>query len=298
MKVLVLGGSGLVGSHLLRAAAAAGHPVVGTYRRHPLPGLVPLDGADTPAMARLLAAERPDAVIHAGGWTWVDGCEDDPARAFAENAEQPAALGRLCHVAGIPFAYISTSYVFDGESGPYPESAMANPINVYSQSKWAGEQQVLAATEGAALLPRVICVYGREAQKKNFGYQVLTALREGRTLTLPADQCGNPTWAGDIGRWVIRLLELRERGVWHLGGPWPECTRPEWTERLVAAFRQAGVVPHPAFTLRTVTTAELGQKARRPLRAGMISERTGSLGFQPSDFNATVAELLTAPNPA
>ena len=292
MKLLIVGGSGLIGSHLLRAGAAAGHEMVGTYRRQPLPGLLPLDGADAPAFANLLHRLQPAAVVHAAGWTWVDGCEDDPARAQAENALQPEMMARLCHAAGIRFAYFSTSYVFDGEAGPYAESATPRPINVYARSKWEGEQRVLAATSGAALIPRVICVYGAEAQKKNFAYQVLQALRTGRPLTLPVDQCGNPTAAADIARWLMQLLELGERGIWHLGGPWPDCTRVEWAEKLVAAYAQAGIAAQPGFAVKTLRTAELQQKALRPLRAGMISERTGALGFQATEFPNTIRDLL------
>lgn len=50
----------------------------------------------------------------------------------------------------------------------------------------------------AALIPCVICVWGKEAQQKFFVYQVINALREGVSMSLPSDQFGNPTWAGDI----------------------------------------------------------------------------------------------------
>ncbi|EEF60305.1 SDR family oxidoreductase [Pedosphaera parvula] len=292
MKVLVIGGSGLVGSHVLKAALAAGHQAIGTYRRSPLSGLVPLDAGDAAAAGKLLDQEKPDAVVHAAGWTWVDGCEDDPKRAFAENAEQPANLARLCQKRGIHFTYFSTSYIFDGLDGPYDEDAKPNPINVYSQSKWEGEQRVQQETDGTALLPRIICVYGAEVQKKNFAYQVWNALREGKALTLPSDQCGNPTYAGDIARWLITLLEKRERGPWHLGGPWPTCTRPEWAEKLIAAFKAEGIISHPNFAVKTLPTADLRQKALRPLRAGMISMKAFGGEFESTEFNQTIRELV------
>ncbi|MDB6123145.1 MAG: dTDP-4-dehydrorhamnose reductase [Pedosphaera sp.] len=294
MKILVIGGSGLIGSHILKAGQAAGHEVVGTYRKFPQPGLVPLDAADEAGLEKILDGQKPDAVVHAAGWTWVDGCEDDPKRAFAENAEQPANLARLCQQRGVHFTYFSTSYIFDGTAGLYVEDAQPNPINVYSKSKWEGEQRVQEECEGAALLPRVICVYGAEAQKKNFAYQVWNALREGKTLTLPSDQCGNPTYAGDIARWLITLLEKRERGPWHLGGPWPDCTRPEWANKLISAFGALGISAHPNFQIKTLPTTELKQKALRPLKAGMIS--TKALNFQSTDFNESIRELVQNSN--
>ncbi len=107
-------------------------------------------------------------------------------------------------------------------------------------------------------------------------------------MTLPSDQCGNPTFAGDIARWLVALLEQREKGVWHLGGPWPDCTRLQWAEKLVSAFAQAGISASAGFGLKTLPTVELKQRALRPLRAGMISLKTGKLNFQSTDFDETI----------
>lgn len=78
---------------------------------------------------------RPDWVVHAVGWTWVDGCEKDPERAFSVNCEQPVFLAGLCRDQG---AYFSTTYVFDGTQGPYSEEDTPNPVNVYAKSKRGG----------------------------------------------------------------------------------------------------------------------------------------------------------------
>src|ERR1044071_10037181 len=129
MRVLVIGASGLIGSHLWRIARAADHDVIGTYREFALPGLVPGDCANELQVAGLIQAHQPDAVVYTAGMTGADACEDDPTRAFAENAYQPESLARLCETGGIHFSYISTSYVFDGKAGPYSEEARPNPIN-------------------------------------------------------------------------------------------------------------------------------------------------------------------------
>jgi dTDP-4-dehydrorhamnose reductase len=269
MRILVIGGSGLVGSHLVAEAAAHQHAVTGTYRNFPVPGLLPLDLADLDATRRLLLQVQPDWVVHAAGWTWVDGCEGNPARAHRENCEQPVQLAQLCQELGSRFAYVSTTYVFDGQSGPYRETDQPNPINVYAKSKWAAEQQIQSALGGRALLPRVICVWGREAQGKNFVYQTLKALREGWTMRLPADQLGNPTWAGDIAAWLMGLMELGESGVWNLAGDREACTRVEWFCAIRDAARRQGLVPasiNPGY--ESVATAELKQPALRPLHCG------------------------------
>ncbi len=269
MRLLVVGGSGLVGSHLVAEAAARSHAVTGTYRKFPTPSLLPLDLADPSATRHLLTQVRPDWVVHAAGWTWVDGCEGDPARAQRENCEQPVQLAQLCRELGSRFAYVSTTYVFDGQAGPYAETAPPNPINVYAQSKWAAEQHIQAVLAGNALIPRVICVWGREAQQKNFAYQTLKALREGRTLRLPVDQIGNPTWAGDIAAWLVSLMELGETGVWNLAGDQENTTRVQWFCAIRDAARSLGLVPaSPAPGYEAVATNDLKQPALRPLHCG------------------------------
>jgi dTDP-4-dehydrorhamnose reductase len=209
-----------------------------------------------------------------------------------ENARQPEHLARECRRRGIHFTYVSTSYVFDGREGPYAEDASPNPVNVYSRSKWEGEQRVQTACDGEALIPRVICVYGAEARRKNFAYQVRRALTEGQRLRLPADQLGNPTDAGDIARWMVALIERRASGVWHLGGPGPDCARPEWAAMLVGAFEQHGLPRHAGFAVDTVPTAVLQQRALRPLRAGMLTRKLDSLDLPPTAFAESIAEML------
>ena len=274
MRILVIGGSGLVGSHLVAEAAARQHGVTGTYRKFPTPGLLHLDLADTAATRQLLAEVKPDWVVHAAGWTWVDGCEGDSARARRENCEQPIQLAQLCQEQRSRFAYVSTTYVFDGLSGPYHESDQPNPINVYAQTKWAAEQQIQAVLGGQALIPRVICVWGREAQQKNFVYQTLKALREGRLSRLPADQIGNPTWAGDIAAWFVGLMELGESGVWNLAGDQENCTRVAWFCAIRDAARRLGLVPTGTETgYEAITTGALKQPALRPLHCGARIQR-------------------------
>lgn len=292
MKLLVIGASGLIGSHVWRAARAAGAQAIGTYRKFARPGLVRCDGGDAAALAGLLREHQPEAVVYTAGLTWADACEDDPPRAFEENALQPERCAHLCHSQGIHFTYLSTSYVFDGTKGPYTEDNLPNPISVYSSSKRAGELRVQEACAGAALIPRVICVYGAEAQQKNFAYQVWRALLEGKTLRLPSDQLGNPTWAADLACWLLKLIERREQGVWHLASPLPNCSRPQWAEMLVKEFEAAGIPRHPAFAVQAVPTAELKQKARRPLHAGMLIRKLARLRLPATAFSESIAALV------
>jgi len=274
MTFLIIGGSGLVGSHVVAEAKSRGHQVTGTYRNYSVPRLVRLDLSDADATRKLMEEVKPDWVVHAAGWTWVDGCENDPARALRENCQQPAMLAQLCRQRGCRFAFFSTSYVFDGAAGPYSEIDQPNPINVYGRSKWEAEQQVQNILNGEGLVIRTICVWGREAQQKNFVYQVIKSLNEGRTMRLPADQLGNPTWAGDVAWWLLELMEQCEKGVWNLAGDQANCSRVEWFRAIRDQARTLGLVPagnHLGY--EAVPTRELGQPALRALHAGLRVDR-------------------------
>lgn len=273
MRVLVIGASGLVGSHVLDAMKQAGHEVKGTYKACQVEGLVELDLADEKRTRSLIAEFRPEWLVHAAGWTWVDGCERDPDRAYRENAEQVSALAEICRAEGTKLAYFSTSYVFDGTAGPYDERAVPGPINVYGWSKLRAEESIMAILPEQSLILRTICVWGAERRRKNFVYQVLAAVSEGREMLVPGDQRGNPTWAGDIAGWTLELIGRGQSGIWNLAGDNPDTTRGEWTGQIVDGFVKQTHGTRPSSICREVATSELAQPARRPLAGGLITQR-------------------------
>jgi dTDP-4-dehydrorhamnose reductase len=295
MKLLVIGASGLVGSHVYAEALARGHTVVGTSRSQTVPGLISLDLAAEAETTSLLDRERPDWVVHAAGWTWVDGCEADPARAERENATQPAALAAWCRGQGARMVYFSTTYIFDGQAGPYDEAATPSPINAYARSKLAGEEAVRAQLGERALLSRVICVWGREARRKNFAYQVIDAIRAGRPLRLPSDQEGNPTWAGDIAAWTLDLIAVGESGPWNLVGDQARCLRGEWAAAIALGLAEASPVDAAAaaqWRPELVPTATLAQPAPRPLRGGGVDRRIQTRFPRAVRAPSAIADLL------
>jgi len=275
MRILIIGASGLIGSHLQQEAILRGHLAIGTFRRHHLLRLVYLDLTNHASLERLLDEFGPDWVVHSAGWTWVDGCEKDPILAMAENCHQPVTVARACRARNIRFAYFSTTYVFDGKFGPYVESDFPRPINVYGQSKLAGEIGVTESFGPDVLILRIICPWGKESQQKNFVYQIMRAVATGKSMVIPSDQIGNPTYAGDIAAWCLSLLELKCSGIWHLCSPWKNMTRTVWVESILLGLRRDPRWEKVANAWRyeALPTSQLGKDAQRPLHAGALSER-------------------------
>lgn len=266
MRAVVIGGSGQIGGWLLHWLQATGHDAIGTYHTVPAPGLVRLDAAETAHARAWLQAQRPHVVFYPAGFTWVDGCERDPERAFAANRDQPLALATAAAESGARFVAFSTDYVFDGAAGPYDEAAPTNPLSVYGRAKRDAEDQLHRALGQAALTIRTSWVFGPERQGKNFAYQVVKALREGRAVVCPSDMKSSPSYAPDVARAAVRLVERAVSGVIHVAGP-EVVDRAAFARAIAEAF---GLGP---AGIQGVANHTLPQQAPRPLNGGLRIER-------------------------
>ena len=270
LRAVVVGGSGQIGGWLLRTLSDLGHEAVGTYATVSYPGLVHLDAANLTASAGWLREQRPDVVFYPAGFTWVDGCERDPARARSANVEQPLNLAKVAADAGARFVYFSTDYVFDGVDGPYTEESPTNPLSAYGKSKLEAEVALGEVLGDSRLTVRTSWVYGPERQGKNFSYQLAKALSAGKTLECPTDQVSNPSYGPDVARAVVGLVEAGHSGLIHVAGP-EVMGRVQFAQGLAHGF---GLDPG---LIVGKTTAELGQGAPRPLSGGLLSPRLEAL---------------------
>jgi len=277
-RTLVLGASGQLGAELCRQLGQAALPAA---RKPQEPDWLQLDlealAADATALPALLAKHNVSTVICAAGATDVERCESDHAWADAANHTGPLALARASR--DITFVFYSTDYVFDGQgalpgdpgtpAGPYLESATPNPLSVYGRTKLAGEQSILDAHPQALVL-RTTTVYGPDPQRKNFLYTLRRLLTEGKTMRVPSDQYANPTYNADLASATLALLHSGSSGVVHVAGP-------EYLPRTAFAYKACRLLSLDSSLIQPVTTAELQQKAARPLLGGLRSERLDSL---------------------
>jgi dTDP-4-dehydrorhamnose reductase len=115
----------------------------------------------------------PSVVCICAGFTWVDGCEQQPQKANKMNCTGPAVLAAAAAAAGAKVVWYSTDYIFDGgvttpggatgKAGPYSEGDDVAPLNVYGSSKLAGEAAVLKA-DPTAIVIRTNVVFGPEVR--------------------------------------------------------------------------------------------------------------------------------------
>jgi dTDP-4-dehydrorhamnose reductase len=269
MRALVIGASGQVGAALVDRLTARGHTAVATHHRVARPGTQALDLTDTIATERLIAETEPDWVLCPAGLTHVDYCEDYPEAAMAVNRDAPAAAAGAAAKRRAGFVFFSTEYVFDGSSGPYAEDDPINPLSIYGLSKLQGERHVQAENPRAVIV-RTTVVYGAEPQGKNFVYQLLRRVRSGEPMHVPRDQVSTPTYNLDLAAATVELIEREVCGITHLAGP-AALDRYAFALEVCAAF---GVDP---TLVKPVDTETLAQRARRPLRAGLATDRARAL---------------------
>jgi dTDP-4-dehydrorhamnose reductase len=265
MKILLTGASGQVGYELERSLQGLGEVVAVDRAR--------MDLSNLDQVREVIRALRPGLIVNPAAYTAVDKAETEPELAHRINAEAPSIMAQEARTLGAAMIHYSTDYVFDGaKSGAYAEGDATGPINVYGQSKLAGEQAVAAAGIDHLIL-RTSWVYGMRG--KNFLLTMLRLGRERDELRVVDDQHGAPTWSRTIADTTAHILSQARAGgpawwgansgTYHLSSQgrttWFEFTRAI----LEAAQIECRVLP--------ISSAEYPVPARRPHNSVLSSEK-------------------------
>ncbi|HEX6575774.1 MAG TPA: dTDP-4-dehydrorhamnose reductase, partial [Gemmatimonadaceae bacterium] len=205
------------------------------------------------------ALERPQVVFNAAAYTAVDQAEGDPETAMSVNSAGATNIARAAAIADAAVVHISTDYVFNGKSRvPYKPDDAPAPLNVYGESKLAGEIGVREACQ-RHLIVRTSWVYSHEG--RNFVLTMLRAAGEGRDLRIVNDQTGSPTSSADLAAALIsaatRLVDDQSvAGTYHF----TNSGETTWYEFAREIFRLRRLSPH----IEPVTTEEFKAAATRP----------------------------------
>ena len=281
---LVIGASGLVGQSLIRTLRQRSRNAIGTYATHPRDGLRPLDFTDATQTRDCLAALKPKTIFLTAALTHVDYCEDHPEDAVRRNVDAPRRIAQEAARVGAKLVFYSTEYVFDGNNGPYDEEARPAPLSVYGRTKLDAEQAIgeICADH---LIIRTTVLYGWDKDSINFAMQIYKRVQSGAEMTIPNDQFGNPTLAEYLAETSLDLVEKKTSGVINVVGK-DLMPRSEFAKALVKTF---GGNPE---RVSPVTTASLKQKAARPLRGGLRTEKLARiLGKEPISLAESLMRL-------
>ncbi|WP_226390100.1 SDR family oxidoreductase [Penaeicola halotolerans] len=291
--VLVTGANGLLGQKLLvqlsNDPSIELHATGRGVRRLKDQGAYTYHVADLSLAAdvdRMIDQIQPDSIIHGAAMTNVDQCETDREGCYAANVTAVKNLLEAAAKYQSYFLLVSTDFIFDGFDGPYDESAEANPLSYYGESKLLAEQLVQAYT-GSWGIARTVLVYGiaEDLSRSNIVLWVKKSLEEGKPIQVVDDQWRTPTLAEDLATGCLLMEETLATGIYNISGK--ELMTPYEIALQIADFFKLDIK-----LIQRVDGSIFTQTAKRPAKTGFIIKKAQEkLGFQPHTFVEGVAIL-------
>ncbi|KXB03165.1 hypothetical protein AKJ47_02745 [candidate division MSBL1 archaeon SCGC-AAA261G05] len=218
MRILVTGSTGLLGHRTVDLAIDSGHKVYSTYRteKYPKGEPIKLDLRNSKKIKELLEKTGPDVIINTAAFTDVDGCENNPEKAYEVNAKAPKILAKISDKIDTHLIHVSTDYVFDGEKGNYSEEDTPNPQCVYGKTKLEGERNVQENCSSWTIA-RTSVLYGWEFKDKfNFATWIIKELSDENPIQIVKDQYNSPTLNTNLAEILVESAEKRIDGLYHI----------------------------------------------------------------------------------
>jgi dTDP-4-dehydrorhamnose reductase len=241
-----------------------------------------LDVADRSAVMSAVGATRPDVIIHLAAYTAVDRAQAERDQCFSVNAVGTESMSLAALEVGAHLICVSTDYVFDGTKGSaYFELDATNPLNVYGESKRAGEQ--LCSNDDTIV--RASWVMG--VRGKNVVHVMAERALAGESVRFVNDQMGTVTAASDLSRALVTLARERLGGIWHVANSEPTT----WFD--IATY-VGEVLGRSTDFATAISTAELSPAplAIRPARSDLSTEKFSRSWSPLPDWHDGVARLV------
>ena len=293
MKVLITGSNGLLGQKLVKYCHSNNINFLATSsgeNRNPeldSENYQALDITDSNAVIKLINYVRPTHIINTAAITNVDACEIDPELCHKVNVEAVQTLFNVSKFNNIHFQQLSTDFVFDGAKGNYSENDEVNPLSVYAKSKVSSENILIKSDYQNWSIIRTIIVFGtgHNLSRSNIVLWAREALVKGEVLTIVDDQFRAPTWADDLAKGCMLVLEKNKKGIFHISGP-DTFSVYELVQK-IAKFQGVSM----ESVIRT-SSDTLNQKAKRPPKTGFdLSKSRSELGYTPLSFEEALMRL-------
>ena len=234
MRIVVTGGSGLLGKKLLKVLSHE-HEVGGTYNTRPCENCKHLDIMDRRAVKQFVDFYQPDEIIHTAAIANADQCEENKELCWNINVEGTKNLVEICKRYGLKFVYISSDYIFNGHNGPYTEQSKPQPVNFYGTTKLEGERVITEELIDYIIIrPTILYGYNDESDKETFVLYVRKMFKNG-VVEVDNYIKKYPILIDDIAILIKNLLENDERGFFHIGGI-EGVTRYKWALRIADVF--------------------------------------------------------------
>jgi len=248
-RVLLLGGSGILGTEVLRLLQKEKIDYVA-------PRSTDLDIRDKESVTNLVRNLKPTWIVNCAAWTDVDGAENSFDEACELNEGAIENIATAAGLIGCKVIHVSTDYVFDGESEvPYKEDSLVNPINKYGESKLRGERTLLEALPGSYVV-RTSWLYG--VNGKNFVKTIAGKALGQEPARVVDDQVGSPTSAKDLAAGMVSIIRIQPTpGIYNFSNE-GSCS---WYALAKTIYENVGADPE---LVKAIDSVSLKLKAKRP----------------------------------
>lgn len=256
-KILLIGGSSLLATNCVMCLREQAEIILLNHRREVhFPNVKTLKSDfSRDHIEDITTRLAPDLVINTSGFTNVDECEQKPSVAFAINADLASMIADICNKAKVKFVHISTDHLFDGKQPYYKESELPSPVNVYAESKLAGERGVLEACPNA-LVARTN-FFGWGVLKDSITDWMLSNLRAERNIHAFTDVYFSPIAIEQLISLILSAVEKDASGIFNFVGD-ERLSKYDFALRLADVFALNKRLIEPALCV------EKKMNARRP----------------------------------
>lgn len=287
MKLLITGASGLYGSKLAQMALSKNFEVYSSDIQDlsVYGNFVKLDISGKTQVDEAFKTIKPNVVVHAATLTDVDKCELNKALAWKVNVEGTKNIVEAAKATGSFLIYISTDYVFGGETGRYKETDAPNPINYYGVTKLKAEEIVKTQKEYFIARPSVMYGSTPAAGKVNFALWIIENLRKGEHVKIVTDQWNTPTLNTNLAQMTLEVIERRLTGIYHLCGA-TRVSRFKFVEQIADVFSlDKGLIDK-------VLSSQFTLPAKRPMDSSLdTSKAQQTLQHKPLEINMALKQL-------
>ena len=254
MRVAVIGADGQLGSDICEAFLQNNDEVFALTIDK-----IEISNLDSVSHA-LKNLDELDVVINTAAMHHVEDCENNPIRSFEVNGVGAINLSQVCNEMSTVLLHISTDYVFDGKKlKPYIETDRPLPLNVYGNTKLAGEYFIESMAKKYYIL-RVSGIYGKNpclAKGHNFVDLMLKLARERDEVRVVDDEILTPTFTEDIAIQIIKIVSNKARhGLYHVTAE-GSCSWYEFAKEIFSIVKSSVV-------LNKAAPGEFAIKVNRP----------------------------------
>ena len=263
-NILVTGSTGQLGSDVVKELLKRGYSTLSPNRSE-------LNLCSEDSIRNYILNSNCEAIVHCAAYTQVDKAEDEKDLCIKINATATKHIVKCAKILDIPMIYISTDYVFDGtKDGEYTENDETNPINIYGESKLAGEKYVQEILDKYYIV-RTSWVFNING--KNFIETMLRLSKANNQLSIVNDQIGSPTYTKDLSRLLVDMLETSKYGLYHATNE-GYCS---WYEFADTIFKLANI----NIDIKAINSNEYASRAKRPLNSKLSKDKLIEYGFKP-----------------